>query len=93
MTSRFDGRSHVSHVSHSLAHSLTRSSRCGESPRRPDCNNLYDVFVNIRDDEIEHTKTMHALKTNTLAVSGYSSDAAGRINSLAELSVWDEQED
>lgn len=54
---------------------------------------MYDVFVNIRDDEIEHTKTMHALKTNTLAVSGYSSDAAGRINSLAELSVWDEQED
>jgi len=91
LTSRFDRRSHLSH---SLAHSLrARSSRCGESPRRPDCNNLYDVFVNIRDDEIEHTKTMHALKTNTLAVSGYSSDAAGRINSLAELSVWDEQED
>jgi len=28
--------------------------------RRPNCDNLYDVFVNIRDDEREHVKTMHA---------------------------------
>ncbi|GJQ15072.1 hypothetical protein GpartN1_g6863.t1 [Galdieria partita] len=28
--------------------------------RRPPCDNLYDVFCNIRDDEIEHVKTMHA---------------------------------
>jgi len=28
--------------------------------RDPKCNNLYDVFVNIRDDEGEHVKTMHA---------------------------------
>ncbi|KAK9820361.1 hypothetical protein WJX72_009421 [[Myrmecia] bisecta] len=27
-------------------------------PRRPACNNLYDVFCNIRDDESEHVKTM-----------------------------------
>eukprot|EP01023_Acetabularia_acetabulum_P033499 TRINITY_DN3135_c0_g1_i2.p1 TRINITY_DN3135_c0_g1~~TRINITY_DN3135_c0_g1_i2.p1 ORF type:complete len:381 (+),score=59.80 TRINITY_DN3135_c0_g1_i2:174-1316(+) len=30
--------------------------------RRPDCNNLYDVFTNIRDDEIEHVKTMDSCK-------------------------------
>eukprot|EP00775_Hariotina_reticulata_P004226 gene4226-4475_t len=28
--------------------------------RRPACNTLLDVFVNIKDDEIEHVKTMHA---------------------------------
>ncbi|MBD1879836.1 alternative oxidase [Coleofasciculus sp. FACHB-T130] len=28
--------------------------------RRPVINNLYDVFVNIRDDEAEHVKTMIA---------------------------------
>lgn len=30
--------------------------------RRPKVNNLYDVFVNIRDDECEHVKTMVALQ-------------------------------
>eukprot|EP00879_Flechtneria_rotunda_P021135 GHRR01022266.1.p1 GENE.GHRR01022266.1~~GHRR01022266.1.p1 ORF type:complete len:381 (+),score=127.88 GHRR01022266.1:464-1606(+) len=28
--------------------------------RRPPCNTLLDVFMNIRDDEMEHVKTMHA---------------------------------
>jgi ubiquinol oxidase len=28
--------------------------------RRPKVDNLYDVFVNIRDDEAEHVKTMNA---------------------------------
>jgi ubiquinol oxidase len=30
--------------------------------RRPKVDNLYDVFVNIRDDESEHVKTMEALQ-------------------------------
>ena len=29
-------------------------------PRRPKCENLYDVFVNIRDDEVEHESTMQS---------------------------------
>jgi ubiquinol oxidase len=29
-------------------------------PRKPSCDNLYDVFINIRDDEGEHVKTMAA---------------------------------
>ena len=29
-----------------------------ENTRNPRCDNLYDVFINIRDDEIEHQKTM-----------------------------------
>lgn len=31
--------------------------------RRPKIDNLYDVFVNIRDDEWEHVKTMVACQT------------------------------
>ncbi|XP_031279149.1 ubiquinol oxidase 4, chloroplastic/chromoplastic-like [Pistacia vera] len=31
--------------------------------RRPKIENLYDVFVNIRDDEAEHCKTMKACQT------------------------------
>lgn len=30
--------------------------------RRPKVDDLYDVFVNIRDDECEHVKTMEALQ-------------------------------
>lgn len=29
-------------------------------PRTPKCDTLYDVFINIRDDEGEHVKTMAA---------------------------------
>lgn len=36
-------------------------------PRRPDCSNLYDVFINIRDDEIEHVKTMKACQDDKIA--------------------------
>ncbi|WVZ87614.1 hypothetical protein U9M48_034225 [Paspalum notatum var. saurae] len=31
--------------------------------RRPKIDNLYDVFVNVRDDEAEHCKTMKACQT------------------------------
>jgi ubiquinol oxidase len=34
----------------------------GQAFRRPPVDNLYDVFVNIRDDESEHVKTMTALQ-------------------------------
>lgn len=33
-------------------------------PRRPEINNLYDVFVAIREDEAEHVKTMAFLQTD-----------------------------
>ncbi len=33
--------------------------------RRPPVNNLYDVFVAIRDDEMEHVKTMAACQQST----------------------------
>jgi ubiquinol oxidase len=50
----------------------------GQSPneRRPKIDNLYDVFVAIRDDEMEHIKTMRACQQpnagNTLHGSHHS---------------------
>ena len=38
------------------------SSKELTSPRRPEVNNLYDVFVNIREDEAEHAETMQILQ-------------------------------
>lgn len=37
------------------------------APRRPECNNLLDVFTNIRDDENEHVATMAACQTDEIA--------------------------
>lgn len=34
--------------------------------RRPVINNLYDVFYHIREDELEHAKTMEALQNNVI---------------------------
>ena len=45
-----------------------QQSAKGETKRRPPCNNLYDVFSNIRDDESEHVKTMDACQSNTIAL-------------------------
>ncbi|ONK70272.1 uncharacterized protein A4U43_C05F32020 [Asparagus officinalis] len=41
--------------------------------RRPKIENLYDVFVNIRDDELEHCKTMKACQTHGNLRSPHSS--------------------
>nr|QKY15004.1 plastid terminal oxidase (PTOX) [Polytomella parva] len=35
--------------------------------RRPECSDLYDTFVNIRDDEFEHVRTMIACQDDTVA--------------------------
>lgn len=35
--------------------------------RRPECATLLDVFTNIRDDELEHVKTMEACQNETIA--------------------------
>ncbi|KAF6253734.1 alternative oxidase-domain-containing protein [Scenedesmus sp. NREL 46B-D3] len=37
-----------------------QTSQAGSTLRTPKCDNLYDVFINIRDDEGEHVKTMAA---------------------------------
>lgn len=41
--------------------------------RRPKIENLYDVFLNIRDDEAEHCKTMRACQTHGNLRSPHSS--------------------
>ncbi|RVW18827.1 Ubiquinol oxidase 4, chloroplastic/chromoplastic [Vitis vinifera] len=45
--------------------------------RRPKIENLYDVFLNIRDDEAEHCKTMKACQThgNLRSPHSYPEDA------------------
>lgn len=53
--------------------------------RRPPCNNLYDVFVNIRDDEIEHAKTMSACQDNSIAID--LQNAAGMLNIAEEQGI------
>ncbi|GIL72790.1 hypothetical protein Vretimale_4432 [Volvox reticuliferus] len=44
-----------------------QTSARNSPPRRPRCENLLDVFVNIRDDEMEHVKTMVACQNSTIA--------------------------
>ncbi|KAF8030258.1 hypothetical protein BT93_E2645 [Corymbia citriodora subsp. variegata] len=48
-----------------------QTSRPPES-RRPKIENLYDVFLNIRDDEAEHCKTMKACQTHGMLRSPHS---------------------
>lgn len=43
-----------------MFHSFQISPEAQENPRQPACKTLYDVFVNIREDETEHAKTMVA---------------------------------
>eukprot|EP00884_Botryococcus_braunii_P010314 jgi/Botrbrau1/19284/Bobra.0073s0027.1 len=60
-----------------------------DSLRRPPCRNLYDVFCNIRDDELEHVKTMKACRdysiTDDLAARRLTSSfqSAGSLDSMA----------
>ncbi|KAL2341343.1 hypothetical protein Fmac_009283 [Flemingia macrophylla] len=52
--------------------------------RRPKIENLYDVFVNIRDDEAEHCKTMKACQThgNLRSPHSYTEDDDGSVCAL-----------
>ncbi|CAH9059074.1 unnamed protein product [Cuscuta europaea] len=43
--------------------------------RRPKIENLYDVFVNVREDEAEHCKTMKACQTHGSIRSPHSYDS------------------
>ena len=43
---------------------LEKTTTINLSKRRPKIDNLYDVFKNIRDDELEHVMTMEALQYN-----------------------------
>jgi len=45
-----------------------QTSRAGKGRRRPEINTLYDTFSNIRDDELEHVKTMVACQNTQVAV-------------------------
>jgi hypothetical protein len=49
--------------------------------RRPPCDSLLDVFMNIRDDEVEHVKTMHACQVGSLKLSRVSLKLS-RVNTM-----------
>jgi ubiquinol oxidase len=58
----------------------------GPTPaRRPPCNNLYDVFINIRDDEIEHSKTMRACQDGSIVLD--LQNAAGMMSFAEEQGI------
>lgn len=50
-----------------------------ETRRRPQINNLFDVFCAVRDDEFEHIKTMTACAEGTIKFS-LDKKAASRQN-------------
>mmetsp|Transcript_11707 Transcript_11707/g.37190 ORF Transcript_11707/g.37190 Transcript_11707/m.37190 type:complete len:390 (+) Transcript_11707:48-1217(+) len=53
--------------------------------RRPVINTLYDVFVAVRDDEAEHTKTMRACQTLGAIQSPHMSGSSYTLSSLDDV--------
>lgn len=51
------------------------------------CSNLFDVFVNIRDDELEHVKTMEACQIGSVALDLQVGCAAGDMT-IAPVWEW-----
>ena len=64
-----------------------QTSQAYSEPRRPSCNNLHEVFINIRDDEGEHVATMHACLD--FSVGEDLATLKGRAEEGATSSVWD----
>jgi ubiquinol oxidase len=62
-----------------------KSNKSTVEPRRPECENLYDVFCNIRDDEGEHVKTMIACQTTSIADDLAESRKATRSTSSVDI--------
>jgi len=51
-----------------------------QEARRPVCDTLYDVFVNIRDDELEHCKTMKHLQAGKVLTTIHEPEDECEIN-------------
>jgi len=58
--------------------------------RRPEINNMYDVFSNIRDDEAEHVSTMNACQKPDAIVSSPNAVNAktAAIGALVAAQIW-----
>jgi len=63
-----------------------------KEPRRPPCSSLYDVFINIRDNEQEHIKTMVACKDDTL-VLGLAEAAAAQRQQVRVLDTFSSEDE
>lgn len=53
--------------------------------RRPKCDTLYDVFAAVRDDELEHVKTMAFLQEENADLKG--ANAKPPVNGLGNMNV------
>ncbi|KAI3428133.1 hypothetical protein D9Q98_006516 [Chlorella vulgaris] len=72
------------------------SWRASGDVRRPRCNTLYDVFCNIRDDELEHVKTMVACQDGSIALDLQNAEAMAELASqekIATLPPWDSDDE
>lgn len=62
--------------------------------RRPPCDNLYDVFKNICEDEMEHVKTMAACqdyaRVGKLVVSPHLADVIAKENDQERRQLWND---
>ena len=60
--------------------------------RRPPCDNLYDVFCNIRDDEVEHVSTMKACQDySTIGKIVVSPHLRFNTKNRGEWKIWSKQ--
>ena len=60
------------------------ASKANTEIRRPKCDTLYDVFCAIRDDELEHVKTMEFLQEDDADLQGANTK---RVDGLSNMKV------
>lgn len=61
----------------------------GKEIRRPKCDTLYDVFCNIRDDEMEHVKTMEFLQQADANLMRPPPRVLATVTNMTKAAVYD----
>jgi ubiquinol oxidase len=61
----------------------------GKEIRRPKCDTLYDVFCNIRDDEMEHVKTMEYLQQADANLVRRPIQVVKTVTNVTDAAVYD----
>jgi ubiquinol oxidase len=72
-------------------HHATQQQK-GKDIRRPKCDTLYHVFCNIRDDEMEHVKTMEFLQqedANLVRQPQQPPHVLVTVTNVTEVAVYD----
>lgn len=63
----------------------TSVSRHDEPVRRPKCDTLFDVFCAVRDDELEHVKTMEFLQQDDADLCGVNDNLCGAPHNVSSM--------